>query len=208
MGLAVAQALAKRGDWQLHILDLNVKAGEQAEKELGKKAKFHKCNVTVYKEQAVIFDSIHKSTGRLDFVFANAGIVERFSFYEKHEQSPPPEIDQLSIEIDLKAVVITSYLAQHYFRLSKPSYGKGTQSLVMTASCGGLYPSPFCPMYSAAKHGVVGLMRSLAKHYYLCDSIRVNCICPGTVRTNLLDVSSSLPLLKARLTFFRREYCS
>jgi NAD(P)-dependent dehydrogenase (short-subunit alcohol dehydrogenase family) len=193
MGLAVAQALAKRGDWQIHIVDLNVNAGEQAEKELGKNAKFHKCNVAVYQEQANIFDSVHKSAGRLDFVFANAGIVERFSFYEKHEQSPPPEIDQLSIDIDLKAVVITSYLAQHYFRLSKPSYGKGTQSLVMTASCGGLYPSPFCPMYSAAKHGVVGLMRSLAKHYYLRDSIRVNCICPGTVRTNLLDVSNIPP---------------
>lgn len=176
MGLAVAHALAKRGDWQLHIVDLNVKAGEQAEKQLGKNAKFHKCNVTVYKEQADIFDGVHKSAGRLDFVFANAGIVERFSFYEKHEQSPPPEIDQSSIDIDLKAVVITSYLAQHYFRLSKPSYAKGTQSLIMTASCGGLYPSPFCPMYSAAKHGVVGLMRSLAKHYYLRDQIRVNCI--------------------------------
>jgi NAD(P)-dependent dehydrogenase (short-subunit alcohol dehydrogenase family) len=32
-------------------------------------------------------------------------------------------------------------------------------------------------------------MRSIAKHYYLYDSIRVNAICPGTVRTNLLDAS-------------------
>jgi NAD(P)-dependent dehydrogenase (short-subunit alcohol dehydrogenase family) len=32
-------------------------------------------------------------------------------------------------------------------------------------------------------------MRSIAKHYYLYDDIRVNAICPGTVRTNLLDAS-------------------
>jgi short-subunit dehydrogenase len=57
----------------------------------------------------------------------------------------------------------------------------------MTASCGGFYPSPFCPMYTAAKHGVVGLTRAVAKHFYYYDKIRVNCICPGTVRTNLLD---------------------
>jgi NAD(P)-dependent dehydrogenase (short-subunit alcohol dehydrogenase family) len=113
MGLSVAQALAKRGDWQLHILDLNVKNIEQAEKELGKAAQFYKCNVTVYKEQADIFHSVHQSTGRLDFVFANAGIVERFSFYERHEQSPPPEIDQLSIDIDLKAVVYVSLPSEH-----------------------------------------------------------------------------------------------
>jgi len=189
MGLAVATALAKRGGWELHLLDMNVQSGEKAVKELGNVAKFHKCNVTAYKDQADIFDSVHKSTGRLDFVYANAGIVERFSFYEKNEQSPPPEINQASIDVNLKGVVITSYLAQHYFRLSKESYGKGTQILIMTSSCGGLYPSPFSPMYSAAKHGVVGLMRSIAKHYYVRDKIRVCCTNPGTIKTNLLDVS-------------------
>ena len=189
MGLAVATALAKRGGWDLHLLDMNVQSGEQAVKELGDVARFHKCNVTDYKDQAGVFDSVHKSTGRLDFVYANAGIVERFSFYEKHEQSPPPEINQARIDVNLKGVVITSYLAQHYFRLSKESYGKGTQILIMTSSCGGLYPSPFSPMYSAAKHGVVGLMRSIAKHYYVCDKIRVCCTNPGTIKTNLLDVS-------------------
>lgn len=97
---------------------------------------------------------MHKKEGRLDFVFANAGIIERWNFYQKNEgEGPPPEPDQLSIDIDLKSVVSTTYLAQHYFRLSKESYGNGTQALVMTSSCGGLYPSPFCPMYTAAKHG-------------------------------------------------------
>ncbi|KAF2404509.1 3-beta-hydroxysteroid dehydrogenase [Trichodelitschia bisporula] len=184
MGLAVAEALSARGGWDLHLLDLNTERGEAAAKSVS--GSFHKTDVNNYASLSSTFDKIHKTAGRLDFVFANAGIVERWNFYGKQEQTPPPEPDMLSIDIDLKSVVTTTYLAQHYFRLS-PNAGSGEQNLVMTASCGGFYPSPFSPMYSAAKHGVVGLTRSVAKHFYLADRIRVNAICPGTVRTNLLD---------------------
>jgi len=150
MGLAVATALAKRGGWHLHLLDMNAERGEEAAKSLVPAARFHKANVTDYESLASTFDNIFKSEGRIDFVFANAGIVERDNFYAEHPAGgPPPEPNQLSIDINLKAVVTTSYLAQHYFRQS-PGKGRGT-SLVMTASCGGLYPSPFCPMYSASK---------------------------------------------------------
>jgi NAD(P)-dependent dehydrogenase (short-subunit alcohol dehydrogenase family) len=150
MGLAVATALARQGGWHLHLLDLNVERGEEAAKSLGPSTQFHKTNVTSYASLASIFDKVFKSDRRIDLVFANAGIVERDNFYAEHPtDDPPPEPNQLSIDINLKAVVTTSYLAQHYFRRS-PGKGKG-MSLVMTASCGGLYPSPFCPMYSASK---------------------------------------------------------
>lgn len=33
----------------------------------------------------------------------------------------------------------------------------------------------------------MGLVRSIGKHFYVNDGIRVNCICPGTVKTNILD---------------------
>lgn len=52
-------------------------------------------------------------------------------------------------QIQSKAVVTTNHLVQHYFRQS-PGIGKGT-NMIITASCSGLYPSPFCPMYSASK---------------------------------------------------------
>jgi NAD(P)-dependent dehydrogenase (short-subunit alcohol dehydrogenase family) len=186
MGLAVSEELKRRNDWQIHILDLNAQRGEEAANNLGKNAVFHQTDVNSYASLSSVFDKIFKSTGRLDFVFANAGIVENWNFYAKHAASPPPEPDQLSIDIDFKSVVNQSYLALHYFRLSS-SAGTGEQSLIMTASCGGLYPSSFCPMYSGAKHAVIGFMRSIAKAYYYNDKIRVNAICPGTVRTNLLD---------------------
>lgn len=181
MGLAVAKALASRGGWHLHLLDLRPPL-EDVEN-----ATFHKTNVLDYHSLATTFQSVFDAEGRLDFVFANAGIVERFNFYEQHAAGkPPPPPDQTVIDINLKSVINTSWLAQHYFRQSTESDNK---NLVMTASVGGLYRCQVSPSYCAAKHGVVGLMRSIAPGF-LRQGVRVNAICPGTVKTNLLDATA------------------
>ncbi|KAJ5775876.1 uncharacterized protein N7511_000887 [Penicillium nucicola] len=188
MGLAVTKALSARSDWHIHILDINEERGTQTTKEVPRTT-FHRANVTQYSDLAAAFQAAFLESGSLDFVFANAGVIERNNFYATHSEtgkdvSPPPEPDLLSIDADLKGVVLTSYLAQHYFRHS-PHAGKGT-SLVMTASCGGLYPSFYSPLYSAAKFGVIGFMRSISQHFAV-GGTRVNAICPGIVRTNLVD---------------------
>ncbi|KAK0943694.1 hypothetical protein LTR29_004868 [Friedmanniomyces endolithicus] len=184
MGLAVAKALASRGGWKLHLLDLRPPLEEV------ENATFHKTNVLDYDSLSSTFQNAFDSDGRVDFVFANAGIVERFSFYEAHPAGkPPPPPDQTVIDINLKAVINTSWLAQHYFRQSTQSENK---NLVMTASVGGFYRCQVSPSYCASKHGVVGLMRSIAPFYYQDKTInaRVNAICPGTVKTNLLDAAA------------------
>jgi len=184
MGLAVAKALASRGGWTLHLLDLRPPIDDV------ENATFHKTNVMDYDSLATTFQKVFDADGRLDFVFANAGIVERFDFYEAHPASkPPPPPNQTVIDINLKAVINTSWLAQHYFRQSTVSTNK---NLVMTASVGGLYRCQVSPSYCASKHGVVGLMRSIAPFYHHDKTInaRVNAICPGTVKTNLLDVAA------------------
>jgi NAD(P)-dependent dehydrogenase (short-subunit alcohol dehydrogenase family) len=141
MGLAVAEALAARGDWEFHLVDLNAEAGKKAANSLPS-AHFHQNNVTDYSSLTSAYENAFKTSGRIDFVFANAGIVERDNFYEKHDLSkPPPEPNQLSIDINLKAVVNTSYLALHYFRKNPKEVTSPV--LIMTASCGGLYPSEF-----------------------------------------------------------------
>jgi NAD(P)-dependent dehydrogenase (short-subunit alcohol dehydrogenase family) len=147
MGLAVAEALSKRGDWDLHLVDMNVEGGKKAASSLPN-AHFHKTNVTSYESLSSAFEAAFTTSGRIDFVYANAGIVERDNFYEVYDlEKTPPEPNQLSIDINYKAVVNTCYLALHYFRKTKdkgidPMDGKGA-ALIMTASCGGLYPSEF-----------------------------------------------------------------
>ena len=119
MGLAVAKALAARGGWNIHLLDLNEKSGKAAAEEVANST-FHQTNVTDYDSLATVFQKVFDAEGRLDFVFANAGIVERFSFYESHPTGkPPPPPDLTVVEINLKSVINTSWLAQHYFRQSQ-----------------------------------------------------------------------------------------
>lgn len=153
MGLAVATALSNRTheDWDIHLIDLNAEAGKQATASL-KNTHFHQTNVTDYTSLVSAFEATYNASQRLDFVYANAGIVERDNFYAKHDLDgpPPPPPNQLSVDINLKAVINTSYLALHYFRKAIAKHGRENVDpvLVMTASCGGLYPSEFCPMYS------------------------------------------------------------
>lgn len=190
MGLAVAQDLSSRKteEWDLHIVDLNADAGNKAINIL-KNATFHKTNVTDYDSLVSAFEAAWLTSDRLDFVYANAGIVERDNFYEEHPlDSPPPPPNQLSIDINYKSVVDTSWLALHYFRKSLAKHGRGGSDpvLIMTASCGGLYPSEFCPMYSGSKAAVVQFNRAITVAYHHAG-IRTYATCPGTIRTGLLS---------------------
>jgi NAD(P)-dependent dehydrogenase (short-subunit alcohol dehydrogenase family) len=190
MGLAVAQALSSRADedWDLHIVDLNAEAGNRTISSL-KSAYFHQTNVTDYASLVSAFESTWSTSGRIDFVFANAGIVERDNFYEEHSlDTPPPPPNQLSIDINYKSVVNTAWLALHYFRKSLAKHGRARSDpvLIMTASCGGLYPSEFCPMYSGSKAAVVQFNRAITVAYHHAG-IRTFATCPGTIRTGLLN---------------------
>lgn len=183
MGLAVATELSKRSDWTIHILDLNTSGSSIA---ASIDASFHECNVTNEGTLAAVFKTVFTQHQRLDFVFANAGIAERANFYEDtSEDDPllPVKGMHALVDINLKSVISTTYLASHYMRKSPNDVDK---SIVITASCGGLYPSYYSPIYTATKHAITGLVRSIAPWYYHKARIRVNAICPGVVKTNLL----------------------
>lgn len=159
IGLAVATILSARPDWEVHILDISQAGQQEVEKLTG--TVFHQADVTKYLELSGAFKETFRAHNRLDFVFANAGIIERDNFYAQQSIgmgetiSPPPEPDLSSIEVNLTAVMCTTKLAHYYF-LRSSSQKRGA-NLVMTSSCGGLYPSFYSPVYSAAK-GVSALV--------------------------------------------------
>ncbi|KAE8146586.1 NAD(P)-binding protein [Aspergillus avenaceus] len=183
IGLAVAKALSERGGWSLHLIDVDEKRGTNVAHELSN-AQFYQTDISDYAALARTFQLIAtNSQHQLDFVFANAGVIERTNFYQVHVEFPP-EPDLRTLQVNLNGLIFTTYLALHYFRQS-PGGPRGT-NVVMTASCGGLYPSHYSPIYTASKYGVVGFMRSVAGAFAQ-DGIRVNAICPGIVQTNLVD---------------------
>ena len=62
----------------------------------------------------------------------------------------------------------------------------GGGTIVNTASVAGLVGNPGLGSYCASKHGVVGLTRAAALDY-ISQGIRINAVCPGATRTQLLE---------------------
>jgi NAD(P)-dependent dehydrogenase (short-subunit alcohol dehydrogenase family) len=183
IGLAVAEALAARGDWIIHTLDKN-KTGDSNKL----KASFHQVDVTDYNSLASAFSAVFSNHKRLDFVFANAGVALEPAIATENgletNDKPPPAPGTLILDINLRSVIYTTYLASHYFKLCAPP--SSVRSLVITASSAGFYASPISPVYAASKHGVVGWTRSIAPTMWKEAGVRVNAICPGIVRTRIL----------------------
>ena len=93
---------------------------------------------------------------------------------------------ELAITLNLRTVLVTTEAALPELRV------RGGGALLFTASTSGLVGSPFSPVYSAAKHGVVGFVRALAKRHGR-ENIRVNAICPGAIDTPMLRVFVARP---------------
>ena len=92
----------------------------------------------------------------------------------------------LAMDLNLRTILISTEAQLSELRL------RGGGSLLFTASTSGLVGSQFSPVYSAAKHGVVGFAKAMAKRY-ASENIRVNALCPGPVDTPMLRVFVARP---------------
>lgn len=113
----------------------------------------------------------------LDIAINNAGIAQSFV---KLPQVPSDEARRI-IDIDLMGVF---YALKHQLpAMERQNRASGrTAAIVNIASVAGLAGAPRLSVYSAAKHGVVGLTRSAAAEY-ATKGIRVNAVCPSFART-------------------------
>jgi 3-hydroxybutyrate dehydrogenase len=113
--------------------------------------------------------------GGLDAVVANAGF---------QHVSPVPEFDEDRWDALLAVLLTSPFLLARYAWPHLQASGEGR--IVVLASVHGLVASPFKAGYVAAKHGVVGLVKTLALEG-AADGIRAVAICPGYVRTPLVE---------------------
>ncbi|KAJ5791721.1 uncharacterized protein N7518_008732 [Penicillium psychrosexuale] len=184
IGLAVSKDLSQTGSWQVNIIGTNQERGQEVTASL-LNVTFYQADVRNYQQLAAVFDQIFNATGRIDFVFANAGRADYTDFFAKSETGIPPEPSSELVDVNVNGALYTSYLAMHYFRRS-PELTKGHRNLILMSSIGGLYPCMLTPVYSSTKHALIGFTRSVGERLWE-DGIRVNALCPGVVETPLLS---------------------
>lgn len=102
----------------------------------------------------------------------------------------PPDLDSLSlkcIDVNLKGVYYTTYLALHYFRL-EPTHSEAeatsrTKSLTFVSSLAGYMDDTHDSIYTASKFGLRGLFRSIRDRAAAELGIRCNLIAPWAIKT-------------------------
>ncbi|HEV2538021.1 MAG TPA: mycofactocin-coupled SDR family oxidoreductase [Streptosporangiaceae bacterium] len=120
--------------------------------------------------------------GRLDIVSANAGIFG-FSTLENMDETTWQDM----IDVNLTGVWHAAKAAIPHLRAA------GGGSIILTSSTAGLKAIPNTGHYNAAKHGVVGLMRTLAAEL-APDRIRVNSVHPTAVDTDMIQNAATYEL--------------
>ncbi|KAI1323011.1 hypothetical protein F5Y16DRAFT_415337 [Xylariaceae sp. FL0255] len=85
IGLAVAEVLSAKG-WIVHSLDKNNTKSEAASKDNSNVIK-HTTDVSSWPSISSAFAAAFKKQGRVDFVFANAGVLEKSNFFARHDET-------------------------------------------------------------------------------------------------------------------------
>jgi len=193
IGFAIASRLATDGS-RVALLDLDGAAAEAAAKKIGGGAISLAADVTKAADVDAAVRRVVDAWGRLDILVNNAGITGRsFPIWELSDEDWRRVIDA-----DLTSVFLCCRAAV------KVMLGQGSGRIINIASIAGKEGNPTLVPYSAAKAGVIGLTKALAKE--VCTrGILVHAVAPAVIGTELLQQmeQSTVDLLVSKIPMGR-----
>jgi NAD(P)-dependent dehydrogenase (short-subunit alcohol dehydrogenase family) len=165
LGRATAFALAERGA-VIVIADRNEDDGRAVADQLG--GHFIAVDVSDLDANRAMVEQAVELAGGIDLVHLNAGVISNTGVGDDFDLASY----RRAMGVNLDGVVFGTHAALPALK------ARGGGAIVATASLAGLTAVPMDPIYSANKHAVVGLARSLGPALAE-DNIRFNAVCPG-----------------------------
>ena len=192
MGKATAQVFAAEGA-RVIVADINEDEAKNVCKQIesdGGEALAMTLDITDEEQIKKCVSKSIKSFGQMDYLINNAGIASPINIDDENY----PDVWQKTLEILLTGQ--TRMIRACLEHLLKSDAAR----IVNISSTEGFGATPTHSPYTAAKHGVIGLTRSLALELGP-QGITVNCICPGPINTNMTAAIDQ----KDKETFARRR---
>lgn len=186
MGEAEAIAFAQQGA-KLIIADLNIELAQQvADKiyQMGNEAFAFQVDVSQKTELENLINFTLEKFSKIDVLLNNAGIFDKYiNSLDTNEQ-----LWDLVFDINVKSIFNLSNLVLPYMIEQKSG------AIINIGSVAGLVAKMGGASYTASKHAVLGYTKHLAAEYGKYG-IKINAICPGTIRTPM-----TAEMLKTRPT--------
>ena len=182
IGRAIAEHFARAGA-RVAVGDIDAGAAESLAAGIGGGAIGSALDVTDQDAFATFLDTAEESHGALGVLINNAGIDWIGPFHEE-----PDDVSNRQLDVNLMGTIIGSRLALQRMLPRRSGH------LVNIASGVGRVPLPGSAVYSATKHGIVGLTESLRLEYR-GSGIAFSVVHPAQVETAMLDGQGRPPLL-------------
>lgn len=175
IGRAIAEALAREGA-AVAVTDIDGDAAARVAAGLQGTSLALALDVTDEAATTAVLAAAAQGLGGLDTVCANAGVSTM-----KHAVDLSVADWDFNMAVNAKGVFLTNREAVRLFRANRTA-----GVIVNTASLAAKVGAPLLAHYSASKFAVLGWTQALAREV-AGDGIRVNCVCPGFVRTSMQD---------------------
>jgi 3-hydroxybutyrate dehydrogenase len=175
IGRAVAEELTAHGACVL-LADLNVELGQQVAESLPR-AVFQRADIASRDDCKALIDRAVGEWGGVDILVNNAGL---------QHVAPVEDFPEDRWEVLIRVMLIGSFLLTKY--ALPHMYARGWGRIVNVSSIHGLVASPYKSAYIAAKHGMIGLTRTVALEAgEKRANVTCNAVCPSYVRTPLVE---------------------